>query len=64
MKLSRFLLLYSGRKRRTSNPDVMDECTAALVLMSLSASPRSPTFMTERKAPREAVCGARGMDVR
>lgn len=26
----------------------MDECTAALVLMSLSASPRSPTFLTER----------------
>lgn len=49
MKLSRFFH-HSGRKRRTSNPDVMDECTAALVLMSLSASPRSPTFMTERKA--------------
>lgn len=35
-----------SRKRRpsSSQEDVMDECTAALVLMSLSCSPHSPNF--------------------
>ncbi|XP_076361718.1 zinc finger protein 395-like isoform X1 [Tachypleus tridentatus] len=37
----------SGRKRRPSSAedgDVMDECMAAMVLMSLSCSPKSPRF--------------------
>ncbi|KPM10822.1 hypothetical protein QR98_0093850 [Sarcoptes scabiei] len=29
----------------------MDECAAALVLMSLSASPRSPTLFHDQTAP-------------
>lgn len=40
-----FLLLSfcSGRKRRSSADDgVMDDCMAAMVLMSLSCSPKSP----------------------
>lgn len=46
------LYLYRSRKRRTSytqdereyllDGDDMDECNAALVLMSLSCSPNSP----------------------
>uniref|UniRef100_T1K0C4 Uncharacterized protein n=1 Tax=Tetranychus urticae TaxID=32264 RepID=T1K0C4_TETUR len=40
-----------GRKRRPSNSleddPVMDDCTAALVLMSLSCSPKS-TFIPDR----------------
>ncbi len=46
-KLDVFLYLfytYSGRKRRPSNSsdDIMDDCMAAMVLMSLSCSPKSP----------------------
>ncbi len=38
------LYTYSGRKRRPSNSsdDIMDDCMAAMVLMSLSCSPKSP----------------------
>ena len=43
-------IISRARKRRPSQNQAaqMDECTAALVLMSLS-SPRSPTFLNERK---------------
>ncbi|XP_013787820.1 zinc finger protein 395-like [Limulus polyphemus] len=40
-------LAQSGRKRRPTSVedgDVMDECMAAMVLMSLSCSPKSPRF--------------------
>jgi len=44
-------IVSRARKRRPSQNQAaqMDECTAALVLMSLSASPRSPTLVNERK---------------
>ncbi|UXI23197.1 hypothetical protein NH340_JMT09140 [Sarcoptes scabiei] len=37
--------------RNGSSDIVMDECAAALVLMSLSASPRSPTLFHDQTAP-------------
>ncbi|XP_054159207.1 zinc finger protein 704-like [Oppia nitens] len=46
---------YNNRKRRPSNVDddddynVMDDCMAAMVLMSLSCSPKSPSIDTRLK---------------
>ncbi|XP_073980616.1 glucose transporter 4 enhancer factor [Rhodnius prolixus] len=55
---------YGSRKRRPSSSqddgkeDLMDECTAALVLMHLSCSPHSPSGWVEQLSPAASLSDA------
>ncbi|XP_014246401.1 zinc finger protein 395 isoform X2 [Cimex lectularius] len=56
--------VYGSRKRRPSSSqddakeDLMDECTAALVLMHLSCSPHSPSGWVEQLSPSASLSDA------
>uniref|UniRef100_A0A0A9XSB4 Zinc finger protein 395 n=1 Tax=Lygus hesperus TaxID=30085 RepID=A0A0A9XSB4_LYGHE len=55
--------VYGSRKRRPSSSqedkeDLMDECTAALVLMHLSCSPHSPNGWVEQLSPAASLSDA------